>query len=277
MVTTIGRRSVLNGALAMSGSMLASQRAEAAAISPGTAEAAIGALNLRIIDLTHQLTTAFNWIPSRPRIAMDPIVGSGFAVGMNLNRLMLIEHTGTHIDVPRHFDNAGKSLGEIPIGDLVVPLAVIDFKVRAASDPDAGLGPDDILEWEKQHGRLPNGCCVSLNSGFDPLARIRDAAPGRRTGSPGLSPEGSKFLIAERQVKGVAVDAMSIDQGKNGPAYPVHQEWLKSGRWGIEGLTNLDAVPALGALLFVGAPPVADATGMPVRAIAMFDARLART
>lgn len=231
----------------------------------------LGRRRLHIIDLTHVLTTAFNWMPKNPRIAMEPIVGSGQAVGMKLNRLSLVEHTGTHIDAPRHFSDTGKSLGEIPISDLVVPLAVIDLREKARIDPDVGLLPDDILAWERQHGKLPKGCCVAVNSGYEPISRMHELMKSGRLASPGISPDASDFLIDHRNVKGVAIDAMSIDQSHFGVSYPVHQQWLRSGRWGIEGLTNLNEVPAAGALIFVGAAPIKDATGLPIRTIAMFE------
>lgn len=272
MTKGIDRRTLLAGTVVAAG-LAQVATADAAVVGDGSAHVMLGRRPLRILDLTHALTTAFNWMPSRPRIAMDPIIGSGLAAGMNLNRLMLVEHTGTHIDAPRHFANDGKSLGEIPIADLVVPLALIDLRAKAAQDPDAGLSPDDVVAWERRNGRLPDGCCVAINSGYDPIARMRDMAAGGRRGSPGFSPEVSHFLIHERNVKGIGLDAMGVDTGKNSPAYPVHQEWLRSGRWGLEGLTNLDAVPASGALLFVGAAPIADATGMPIRAIAMFEGK----
>jgi kynurenine formamidase len=269
----LDRRTLLAATLALAATLGDAKPAKTAVIPSGSTDVTLGRMSLRVVDITHELTTAFNWDPSRPRIAMDPIIGSGLAAGMNLNRLMLVEHTGTHIDVPRHFSNDGKSLGEVPISDLVVPLVLLDFKARAQADPNAGVMPDDIVAWERAHGRLPDGCCVAINSGYDPFERMREMMKGGQRGSPGFSPEVSKFLISERQVKGIACDAMSIDQGKNGPAYPVHQEWLRSGRWGIEGLTNLDAVPQSGALLFVGAAPIANATGVPVRAMAMFSTR----
>lgn len=245
--------------------------AEATVVADGSATLTLGRRQIRVVDLTHALTSAFNWMPTRPRIAMDPIIGSGLAVGMNLNRLMLVEHTGTHIDVPRHFANDGKSLGEVPISDLVVPLAILNIADEAKSNPDMGVEPSHIIAWERKHGALPKGCCVAIDSGYDPLARMSGTVTGIKAGSPGFSPQACDFLIKERDVKGIAVDAMSIDQGHNGPAYPVHQHWLRSGRWGIEGLTNMGQVPPRGALLFVGAPPIMDTTGMPIRAIAMFE------
>jgi kynurenine formamidase len=228
---------------------------------------------VRFVDLTHELTSDFNFSRTSPRIALDPIVGSGFAVGMNLNRMLLVEHTGTHIDAPRHFAKTGASLGEIPLSDLIVPLAVVDLRERTAADPDAALTPDDILAWERRHGRLPQGCCVAINSGWDPVARMRaaSAAPaGRARGSPGFSLEVAQMLANSREVKGIAADGMTIDRGSNAPGYPVHQFWLRSGRWGIEGLTNLGAVPPAGAVLIVGAAPIKDTTGLPIRAMALF-------
>ena len=39
----------------------------------------------------------------------------------------------------------------------------------------------------------------------------------------------------------------------------------------IEKLGNLDKVPATGAIIFVMWPRIEDATGMPVRAVAVFE------
>ena len=264
---TMRRRGWLAATLAGALGAGSSQPAAAAPVGPGAGSITIGKSRLQIVDLTHELTKDFNWVPTKPRVLMDPIIGSGLASGMQLHRMMLNEHTGTHIDAPNHFSNDGKSLGEIPITDLIVPLAVMDLRKRFESDPNAGLSVQDVLDWERQHGRLPDGCCVVINSGYDPLVRNR---PTLRRESPGFSPEVARFLLDQRNVKGIGVDAMSIDQGTNGPAYPVHQLWLRAGRWALEGLTNLDAVPAAGAVLFIGAAPIKEATGMPIRAVAIF-------
>jgi kynurenine formamidase len=261
------------GALAAVGAPIGEEPAEASPVGAEPGSFVLGGKRVRFVDLTHELTSDFNFSRTPPRIALDPIVGSGFAAGMNLNRLLLVEHTGTHIDVPRHFAKDGRSLGEMPLSDLIAPLAVIDLRARAAADPDTALTPDDILVWERRHGRLPPGCCVAINSGWDPISRMPGASgPATATsrGSPGFSLEAAKMLAASRDVKGIALDAMSIDRGTNAPAYPVHQFWLRSGRWGIEGLTNLDVLPPAGAVLIVGAAPIKDATGFPIRALALF-------
>jgi kynurenine formamidase len=189
-----------------------------------------------------------------------------------MNRLCIVEHTGTHLDAPRHFDAAGKSVGDLGIADLVVPLVVIDLRDKCAADRDARVEPEDILRWERRHGRLPSGTCVAMLSGWQPLAevaRYMQLPPADRGKSPGFG-EAAGALLMDRGVRGIAVDTLSLDPGGEMPAYPLHRRWLRSGRWGLEAIANLDRVPAEGATLFVGAPPIADATGTPVRAIALF-------
>lgn len=267
------RRSFL---IAMGGLASAAQfiggttNAIAAPVDSAASDVTFGKHALRIADLTHKLTREFNLDPAHPRLAMESVDGSGAAVGMRINRLSLIEHTGTHIDAPSHFGPSLKSLGDIPAIDLVVPLAVISIADKAAQSCNAQLEPADIERWEQRHGALPEGCCVAIDSGWDPHAETERMRRERIFSATGCSLEAAIMLAEKRSVKGLAVDSMTLDAAPNVPSYPVHQYWLRSGRWGIEGITNLKAVPPVGALLVVGAPPIADATGMPVRAIALF-------
>lgn len=271
--TSLARRGVLGLLSTLGAAALGPGQAAAAPVAPGKTGLMLRGQAIQVVDLTHQLTADFNISPPRTRLAMQPIDGSGVAVGMKLNLLSLVEHTGTHIDAPRHFSDTAPSLGEMPIGDLVTPLAVLDLRDRARQDRNLTVTVDDILQWERRHGRLPEGCCVALHAGWRPLVergRATSLPPEERRKGPGFGPEAAEMLITSRRVKGIAVEAMSIDTGTNGPAYPVHQTWLRSGRWGIEALTNLDQVPQSGAILIVGAAPIKDATGIPIRAMAMF-------
>lgn len=271
--STLGRRGFLGavGGAVLVGALAGEEGvADAAPVDASTSSVRFGRRSLRFVDLTHKLTREFNFDQAHPRIAMESVDGSGVAVGMKMHRLALIEHTGTHIDAPSHFGEQYKSLGEIPLADLVVPLAVIDISARVAQSRDAQVEPGDILQWERLHGVLPAGCCVAMHSGWDPFVETARNRTEGRYASTGFGIEAARMLMEHRQVKGIAVDAMTIDSGPNVPSYPVHQSWLRSGRWGIEGMTNLKAVPATGALLVVGAAPIAEATGLPVRAMALF-------
>jgi kynurenine formamidase len=64
------------------------------------------------------------------------------------------------------------------------------------------------------------------------------------------------------------VDTLSQDPG-NSADFAVHYSWLGSGRYGIENIANLDAVPAKGAVLFVGAPKHRGGSGGTMRVLAM--------
>ena len=259
------------GAVAAAAPLLGrSGEAAAAPVDDAVTGVKFGHRSLSVVDLTHRLTREFNFDPAHPRIAMESVDGSGVAVGMKMHRLALIEHTGTHIDAPSHFGAELKSLGELPASDLVVPLAVIGIADKAKLSRNAQVEPADIERWERKHGRLPDGCCVAMDSGWNPLVETGRNQREGAFASPGFSTAAARMLAEARRVKGIAVDAMTIDAGPNVPGYPVHQYWLRSGRWGVEGLTNLAKVPPVGALLVVGAAPIAEATGMPVRAIALF-------
>jgi kynurenine formamidase len=85
---------------------------------------------------------------------------------------------------------------------------------------------------------------------------------------PGVSPEAAEWLMKERKVAGLAVDTLSLDHGPS-KDFKVHYAWLPSGRWGLENVANLDKVPPSGATLVVGLAKVKDATGGPVRLIAL--------
>ena len=72
-----------------------------------------------------------------------------------------------------------------------------------------------------------------------------------------------------RKVKGLGVDSQSIDPEPHADGYPVHRLWLPSGRWALEGLTNLDQVPPSGATIVAGALKVQGGSGGPARVLAL--------
>ena len=149
---------------------------------------------------------------------------------------------------------------------------MVDVRGKAAADPDAMLDVTDLVAWEREHGRLPAGGTVALWSGWEahlhtPLYRNADA-----TGTmhfPGFAAAAAEWLLREREVIGLAVDTLSLDPG-NSQDFPVHAAWLGAGRWGLECVANLGAVPPVGATLIVGAPKVAGASGGPARVLAVW-------
>ena len=159
----------------------------------------------------------------------------------------------------------------LPVGQLVVPLAVIDVSRKAASNPDYQVTPTDLRAWERRHGRPPRGSCVAMSSGWAKhLGSDRFIGKDAQGGLhfPGFHPEAADWLMQERRVRGMAVDTLSLDYGAS-KDFKTHYAWLPSGRWGLECVANLDRVPPRGATLVVGAPKIRGATGGPARLLAL--------
>ena len=224
-----------------------------------------------VVDLTHTMSPDFPTFFGVPGIEMQKQFDFK-KDGFNLHWWRLIEHAGTHIDPPIHFSEAGATVDKLEVESLVAPLCVIDVKAKAAADRDYRLSPADIVEWEQRYGRLPDNCCVAMNSGWaDYVTDPAKFAGKDASGSfhfPGVSGEAAAWLIQERRVVGLAVDTLSLDHGPS-KDFKAHLTWLPSGRWGVENAANLDRVPPVGATLVVGAAKVKDATGGPARLIAL--------
>src|SRR5205085_9625245 len=114
---------------------------------------------------------------------------------------------------------------------LVVPLAVVDVSAKATRNADYVMTREDIAAWEAKHGRLPNGCCVAMHSGWarhvgtEKFAGI-DAAGAMHF--PGIKPAAAEWLLGERNVAGLAVDTLSLDHGPSRD-FKTHSVWLPAG------------------------------------------------
>jgi kynurenine formamidase len=223
----------------------------------------------KIIDLTHPLTTDFPTFGGQPQLAIKNV----FKIktdGYNLNEWTINEHTGTHMDAPFHFSEKDTA-DLIPAENLIGPLVVVDIREKAAKDPDALVTEDDLRRWERRWGRIPFGAIVAMNSGWDAYVKtpkFRNADDKKVMHFPGFGLDAVEWLLANRQVKGIMVDTLSLDHGPS-QDFAVHFKWLPSNRWGIECTANLSQVPARGATVVVGGPKIAGATGGPSRCFAL--------
>jgi kynurenine formamidase len=228
-----------------------------------------------IVDLTHTLNKSFPIIPV-PGItfpfAQEPIA-SLEKNGVFANKWTMFDHMGTHIDATNHFDPDGFPLEEIPIASLVVPLVVVDIRPRASKDNDATLLVEDLHNWETRHGPIPRGAIVCMLSGWadkvgDPHGYLNMDASNTMH-FPGIPVSTVDFLLRERDISGVGVDTISFDPGFD-KAFSSHKALFKGGKWGVENIASLDAVPAAGAHLFIGATKIEGASGGPARLLALW-------
>ncbi len=225
----------------------------------------------RVVDLTHTLSPAFPTFFGVPGIEIE----RRYTLkknGANVNWWRVLEHAGTHIDAPIHYADNGVAIEAIAADQLVVPLVVVDVSAKAARNADYALNGHDLAAWESGHGRLPDGCCLAMHSGWARYAGDAAKYTGKDGAGvfhfPGIHPGAAEWLLKERRVVGLAVDTLSLDPGPS-KDFKTHAIWLPSGRWGIENVANLDKVPATGATLVAGVPKVQGATGAPARIFAL--------
>ena len=222
----------------------------------------------RIVNLTHDYDEHFPTFDGEPGITMQRL-SSFERDGSNVFRLTIDEHTGTHVDAPLHFSSNGASLSGLDPQQLVCPLCVISIADKARHDVNATLSADDVENWMMQHGRIPHGACVALDSGW--AAKVNDPSfrntPDGKLAFPGFNRDAADLLMS-LGAAAIAVDTLSLDPG-NTKEFAVHLAWLGCGRYGVECLANLDQLPATGATIFVGAPSHRGGTGGPARVLAI--------
>jgi kynurenine formamidase len=231
-----------------------------------------GLFRATAIDLSYPLSPAFPLFP-----VYDPVeVAERFNVaahGFFVRRWSFDEHCGTHVDAPAHFAEDGATVDLIPTKDLFLRVAVVDVRERAARDDDAVVLPNDILRWERSHGRLPDRTAVFALTGWGSRASDRFAYLNADASGvlhfPGFGVEATEFLKSERpQVRAIGLDTGSLDPGA-AQDFPAHVSWLPSGRYGVENLANLERLPPAGAVVVVGAPKLGGGSGGPARIFAL--------
>jgi kynurenine formamidase len=188
------------------------------------------------------------------------------------------EHGGTHADAPIHFAEGGRTINQVPLQEWIGPAVRIDVVEKCRKNRDYMLQVDDILAWEKQYGKIPDGAWVIMYTGIDTAYYPdRQKVLGtERTGAealphlsfPGFSPESVELLVKQRQITGIAIDTPSIDIGAS-KDFKVHQILCGAGKLAVENIANLDQLPAAGATLYVIPIPIRNGTGAPARVFAM--------
>ena len=246
--------------------------------------AQLAAGGVKIVDLTRTLA------PDDPTIIMPPEFGQSWPVKIERisrydatgpawywNNVSFGEHTGTHFDAPVHWvtgrDLPNNTVDTMPLSPMIAPACVIDCTEACAADPDYLLTRDAILEWEAQHGRIDPGCWVIMHSGWGnrtgaDYANLR--ADGAHT--PGPDADAIRFLVDDRDILGFGTETIGTDWGQAGhlsPPYPAHHYLHGAGKYGLQCLTGVEALPPRGAMIFAAPLKILAGSGSPLRVLAL--------
>lgn len=206
----------------------------------------------RVVDLSHRLNSDTPVYPGTVAPAIAPS-NTIEADGFREKSLLMPSHFGTHIDAPAHVLRSGKTLDELPIEHFQGRAAMMD--ARETSTIDSGA----VAAFLEDH---PTMEFVIIRTGWERYWRqsqyFRDY--------PILS-EGAAELLAGRGLKGVGVDAISVD-AVGDTELPAHHTLLRSDVVIVENLCNLAALPQRSFMFQCLPLKLEDGDGSPVRAVA---------
>ena len=242
------------------------------------ASSAIDMSRQRVVDLTHSFNAQTVYWPTAPaKFALDKLAYGQTEGGYFYSAYALStpEHGGTHLDAPIHFAAGKRTAEQIPLTQLIAPAVTIDITAQALADRSYRLNRDDVLRFERQHGRIAPGTIVLLRTGWsrhwpDVKAYLGDDTPGdaSRLSFPSYGADAARLLVDERQVGALGVDTASIDAGQSAD-FMVHRIAAAANVPGLENLTNLDQVPPRGATVIALPMKVEGGSGGPLRAVAL--------
>ena len=243
-----------------------------------SATATLDISKYNLVDLTHSFNAQTIYWPTSTKTFEHPQQAFGKTPGgwfYSSYELSTPEHGGTHLDAPIHFGEGKETADQVPLNRLVAKAVVIDVSAKADSNRDYQLTPDDVTAFEREHGEIAQGTIVLLRTGWsrkypDKLAYLGDNTPGdaSKLHFPSFGPDAARILIEQRHVAALGVDVASIDIGAS-KDFMVHQLAAGSSVPGFENLTNLDQVPATGAIIVALPMKIEGGSGGPLRAIAL--------
>ncbi len=224
----------------------------------------------KVLDLSHVIDPNIPLWPGDPAIEIETVAELE-KDGYYLRRFSMGEHSGTHINAPNSFYAGGAGIDTYSASSLVAPAVVIDIQKQVAANSDYALTTADVLNWEKQHQRIPIGSVVLLYTGWqakwqDPKTFLNPDTQGGLH-FPGFGGDTTQFLLQERQIAGVGIDTHGVDPGQN-ETFATNKQVLEKPRIVLENLTNLDQLPPIGITLAIGILRLKDGSGTPASVLA---------
>lgn len=209
------------------------------------------------VDLSHVIEGGMPVYPGDPEPLLEKL-SSIEEDGVNLTRLVMGSHVGTHVDAPLHFIEGGSSLDEIPLSTLIGEGVVLDLSYKGVG---SGISWEDF---DKFSSLVKQGDIVLVYTGTSD--HWGEEGWDYRKFSY-IEESGAKWLL-DKGVKMVGIDCMSVE--KFGSSEPVtHRLLLSAGVPLIESLSKKLGELA-GKRVFVICLPlrIGDVEGGPVRVIA---------
>lgn len=185
------------------------------------------------------------------------------SVKFRIQHLNMPTGIGTHMDAPAHCIPKALTVDQIPLSQLIAPAIVID--VSKKSNEYYSLTIEDVSDFEKQYGTIPEGAFVLINTGWSHSWN----QPERYHNNyrfPSVSKEAAELLIS-RHIMGIGIDTLSPDRPESD--YPVHHLFLSRDKIIVENVANPEQLPMIGSYIMIAPLNIKNATEAPVRLIGL--------
>ena len=226
------------------------------------------------IDLTHNVNPSIPKFGAFPELNIETpytIKKDGFFV----NKVSFVTQYGTHIEAPIHFSENKRTLEQLELKELALPLFVINKEKEVEENPDFILTANDVLEWEKENGKIEKNSFVAFASGWSKRWGKSDFYNKDSNGAahtPGWSIEALDLILNERGALAIGHETLdtdaSIDAAKNN--FLLSEKFvLDTNKYQVEVLNNLYLLPAKGSVIFISFPKFDKLPGFPARVFAV--------
>lgn len=215
---------------------------------------------MRLIDLSHEIHDGLVTYPGLAAPSIRPEMSyedsrSHYTEGyeFQIDRIDMVANTGTYLDTPAHRIQGGWDLAGLDLA-RVAGLEVVVIDSAETTIPATSLAARDIA-----------GKAVLFHTGWS----RHWATPAYGEGHPHLGTDTAKALIAGGAAL-VGIDSLNVDGTADGTR-PIHTLLLENDTPILEHLTNLEALPAGGAILYAVPPKIRGMGSFPVRAFAVVE------
>src|SRR6202795_4494473 len=120
----------------------------------------------RVVDLSYALNDKGVPWPGDEKFFEAKVNATVEKNGYFTRSFWMLEHYGTHLDAPAHFPDRKATVDQLPANKFFGPAVLLDVRAESGKDADYQLGAARVEEWEKRHGRIPEGAIVLLRTGW---------------------------------------------------------------------------------------------------------------
>jgi kynurenine formamidase len=213
----------------------------------------------RLIDLSHPLEHGQPNFPFDPKITVL-VHNTVASIGYNITQISMATHQGTHLDVPYHFYDDGKTVDQMPLDRFYGPAALVDLAPGGYLEAKT---PITRAMFEPHAAKFLPGAKVIYRTGWDRTF----GTPECFCDFPTLTLDAARW-IAERRIGLLGMDTLTPSTEWK----EVHLTLLKKDVEIVivEGLTHLEKLPE--RFTFAGFPlNIKGRDGSPIRAVAIVE------